>query len=209
MTTLTLNNSPIKKDFNNSEALNVVIDHLFEKEIQKENVLVNIRIDGENIPFEEGFEVGQERLSTFSNINFEVQTSVELAFEALDSCNDYIDILNSKITELTGLYQAGNNEKADALFNETIDILDLFIQLFSKINSTLGRNLGEEKVDRKDIQNLEIHLLSILKALIPAKEKGDIIMLCDLLEYELIDNLTQWKIKVVPQLKALKKPQEI
>lgn len=208
MTTLTLNNSPIKRDFNNSEALNVVIDHLFEKEIQKENVLVNIRIDGQTIPFEEGFDVGQEKLSAFNNIDFEVQTSVELAFEALDSCNDYIDILNSKITELTRLYQAGSNENASVLFNETIDILDLFIQLFSKINSTLGRNLGEDKVDKKDIQNLEIHLLSILKALIPAKEKGDIIMLCDLLEYELIDNLTQWKIKVVPQLKALKKPQE-
>jgi hypothetical protein len=46
--------------------------------------------------------------------------------------------------------------------------------------------------------------LSVIKALLPAKEKNDVVMLCDLLEYELIDNLTQWKIKVLPELKKLK-----
>jgi hypothetical protein len=41
--------------------------------------------------------------------------------------------------------------------------------------------------------------------LLSAKEKNDNIMLCDLLEYELIDNLTQWKIKILPELKKLKR----
>ncbi len=56
----------------------------------------------------------------------------------------------------------------------------------------------------ESIQKLEIHLLSVMKALLQAKEKNDTIMLCDLLEYELADNLTQWKIKVLPELKKLK-----
>jgi hypothetical protein len=36
-----------------------------------------------------------------------------------------------------------------------------------------------------------------------ALEKSDNIMLIDLIEYELRDSLTQWKIRVLPKLKSL------
>ncbi len=52
--------------------------------------------------------------------------------------------------------------------------------------------------------SLEVRLISTLQQLIPAKEKNDIIMLCDLLEYELVDILDEWKNKVIPELMKLK-----
>ncbi len=204
MTDLTLNNSPIKRKFKEDESLAKVIDHLFDNEMDNESVLVNLHLDNEVIPFEDGLDISKAELKEFTRINFETQTSTELAFEAVDSCNDYVDVLVDKIKELTQLYQAGEGEKANLIFGEMIDILDLYVQLFSKIHSTLKRgNIVNSEIS-EDIQKLDIHLLSVLKALIPAKEKNDIIMLCDLLEYELIDNLTQWKIKIIPNLKKLK-----
>lgn len=204
MTDLTINNSPIQKSFKDDESLASVIDHIFDKEMDSESVLVNLHIDNEIVPFEDGLDISRSELKAFTKINFETQTSTELAFDAVDSCNEYIDVLVDKIKELTQLYQAGDSQKANDIFGEMIDILDLYVQLFSKIHSTLKRNNVVTSESSEEIQKLDIHLLSVLKALIPAKEKNDIIMLCDLLEYELIDNLTQWKIKIIPNLKKLK-----
>ena len=204
MTQVTLNQSPLKNSISQDQSLDELVTFIFDKEVSKENILVNINLDGEIVPFEDGLRVATAKVSSFSEIDFEIKSSLELAYEALDSCNDYIDLLVRKIKFLTECYNKNEVELSNDQFTEVIDILDLYTQLFTKIHSTLKRNLADTSLISPEIQKLDIHLLSILKALIPAKEKGDLIMLCDLLEYELIDNLTQWKIKIVPALKKLK-----
>lgn len=204
MTDLTLNRNPLKRNFSQVQSLSEVVDHVFDNEISAETILTNIVVDGHRIPFEEGLEICKQSLNNFKEVEFETQSSLELAFEAVDSCNDYIDLLVDKIHEMNTLYQKGESQEANAHFGEMIDILDLYVQLFNKIHQTIKRNMKGDPGLSEKIQKLDIHLLSVLKALIPAKEKEDIIMLCDLLEYELIDNLTQWKIQIIPSLKKLK-----
>ena len=204
MTQVTLNHGPLKTSISTDQKLGDLVSYVFDNEIPSENILTNINIDGEIIPFEEGLDFANEVVSSFNHIDFEIKTSLELSFEALDSCNDYIDLLTDKVKELSRLYSANEFDQANELFTEVIDILDLYTQLFARIHSTLKRNLPGTIKCSEDIQKLDIHLLSVLKALIPARENSDIIMLCDLLEYELVDNLTQWKIKIVPALKKLK-----
>lgn len=131
-------------------------------------------------------------------------TSLELAFESIDSCFGYVDYITSKIQQLITFYNAGEADKANAVFMEVVDLMDLYIQLITKVYRVLRTELQGQSFKDENVQKLEIHLLSVIKALLQAKEKEDIIMLCDLLEYELVDNLTQWKIKVLPELKKLK-----
>jgi len=141
---------------------------------------------------------------TLINNKIKKQTSLELAFESIDSSFGYVDYITSKIQQLIGLYNAGETDQANATFMEVVDLMDLYIQLITKVYSVLRTELEGHSFKDENVQKLEIHLLSVVKALLQAKEKEDVIMLCDLLEYELIDNLTQWKIKVLPELKKLK-----
>ena len=130
-------------------------------------------------------------------------SSLDLAFESIDSCFGYVDYITSQIQKLIVQYNQGELETANDSFIEVVELMDLYIQLVSRVYRVLRTDL---KVSFKDenLQKLEIHLLSVMRALLQAKEKNDVIMLCDLLEYELVDNLTQWKIKVLPELKKLK-----
>ncbi len=48
-----------------------------------------------------------------------------------------------------------------------------------------------------------IHLLFIMKGINQAQLKGDLVALEELIKYELKDNLTQWKIDLIPQVKRL------
>lgn len=129
--------------------------------------------------------------------------SLDLAFESIESCFGYVDYITAQIQKLIGNYNQGNMDLANQNFVEVIELMDLYIQLVSRVYRVLRVELTTMQKD-ESIQKLEIHLLSVMKALLQAKEKNDTIMLCDLLEYELADNLTQWKIKVLPELKKLK-----
>jgi hypothetical protein len=131
-------------------------------------------------------------------------SSLDLAFESIDSCFGYIDYITSKIHHLLTFYNAGEMDRANSTLIELVDLMDLYIQLISKIYQVLRSDLKDKNFKTDDVQELEVHLMSVLKALLQAREKNDIIMLCDLLEYELMDNLIQWKIKILPELKKLK-----
>lgn len=140
---------------------------------------------------------------TIFNKDVKTNASLELAFESIDSCFGYVDYITAQIQKLIGNYNQGHMDMANQNFVEVIELMDLYIQLVSRVYRVLRVELKSMQKD-ESIQKLEIHLLSVMKALLQAKEKNDTIMLCDLLEYELADNLTQWKIKVLPELKKLK-----
>jgi hypothetical protein len=141
---------------------------------------------------------------TTLNKDQKTSSSLALAFESIDSCFGYVDYITSQIQKLITRYNQGEIDSANQSFVEVIDLMDLYIQLVSKVYRILRTDLKGVNFKDESIQKLEIHLLSVMKALLQAKEKNDTIMLCDLLEYELADNLTQWKIRVLPELKKLK-----
>lgn len=203
MALITINNQRMAEQVNNNSTIHDVMNMILDDETNAEKVIVEVAINGRPLSVDEENESLPRTVGQYENINFTLQSSLDLAFEALESCNSYIDIVTAKIHEMIGLYQTNEHDHANACFAEVIEIMDLYVQLITKIYRTIGRTYKSLEKDQS-VKKLEIHLLSVLKALIPAKEKEDIIMLCDLLEYELVDNLTQWKIKVIPELKKLR-----
>jgi len=91
----------------------------------------------------------------------------------------------------------------ETLLLEIIGKIDAFIQLISHIHQSLSVISDERLKSGQTIKQLEIHLLSVVKAILVAQKREDQVMLIDLLDYELKDNLTQWKIVAIPQIKKL------
>lgn len=204
MTDIIVNNN--RYEFKKGEESRVVdlLDTILADTNYQDQVISKISVNGKVLNEDEENAIADSSLTKVGSIHITTQSSVELAFEALDSCNVYIENLNEQILALVAVYQEGKMAEANEMFGELVDFIDLFIQLVTRIHRTLKANLGDNYRKSKTVQNLEIHLLSVLKAILPAKERDDVIMLCDLLEYELMDNLTQWKIRAIPELKNLK-----
>lgn len=133
---------------------------------------------------------------TMSSIDFKID-NIELAVPSTEALliNDIYELLNkiiSKLDKCVHSFKSQDLEKAKVQLNTIVEALDLFILSSSYICSPAG------KLPYKELQ---IHLLSVIKAVSGAVSKEDTIMLTDLLEYELKDNLTQWKIHVLTNLK--------
>ncbi|GAB4017205.1 MAG: hypothetical protein Fur0010_17660 [Bdellovibrio sp.] len=201
MTSIELNGRKLNNSFAVNATINNVIDEIYNSMLETNHVLTECILDG--TPYEVGqpLEIFSETASTFGNIKFISKSNAELGLEAIESCPAYIDNMCEKIGHLINAYQ-GADKGANELFGDLVDTLDLYIQLMSQVFQIIKSCTPKGFQKGDDIQKLEIHLLSVLKAMLPAKEKEDIIMLTDLLEYELVDNLTQWKIKIIPSLRT-------
>ena len=81
----------------------------------------------------------------------------------------------------------------------TSDVVQ-FVELTTLLSKTI---MDRKKVSIQEIKNSHIHLLYIMKAINQAQLKKDYVALEDLIKYELKDNLTQWKIDLLPQIKKV------
>ncbi len=204
MTKVTINSQTLSEKFHKETTLSDIINFLTKHKISEEDTITNIYIDNQQAPLNEDDKIYFQALKNYRTINFEVRNKVELAFEALDSCSFILEQTITKINELIEMYRKDAFQKASTIFTEIIDYIDLFTKMINKIYQTINKKFSEKNsIKKESFQELEQDLLFTLKAILEAKEKNDIVMIPDLLEYELIENLGHWDANIISKLKAL------
>jgi len=111
-----------------------------------------------------------------------------------------IDRILSKIEKCASDFKDDDQIINDVNLSQIIEGVDTFINTVKHILADHATK--HEHYENLPIKELQIHLLSVLKAINSVFQKDDLIMLTDLLEFELKDNLTQWKILILPTLKS-------
>lgn len=96
------------------------------------------------------------------------------------------------------------NPELELYWNRKIIKLTGEISQFVELTTLLSKVImTHKKVSIKGIKDSHIHLLFIVKAMNQAQLKQDFLAMEELIKYELKDNLTQWKIDLIPQTKKL------
>jgi hypothetical protein len=198
MATVSINDQDVTKYDLPQMSINEIINEVINDVTEKQHIITAIKLDGRDLDENNG----SIKLQGHQKLEFTTQSALTISREALDACGHYIDVIIAKIHQVSGLYSKNKLSEANLRFADLMETMGLFVQLVSKLKHTIKRYCPEnyKKLGHPEI---ELHTLAILKALVPAKEKEDIIMLSDLLEYELVDNLTQWKNIRLPQLQAI------
>lgn len=89
-------------------------------------------------------------------------------------------------------------------WNRKIARLSSNISQFVELTTLLSKMIYARKnVTIESIKESHIQLLFIMKGMNQAQLKQDYIALEELIKYELKDNLTQWKIDLIPQTRKL------
>lgn len=94
-------------------------------------------------------------------------------------------------------------EVSESSLAETIDQTRKFIVFLRYTNEYMRKTLPDSLV-REEMLRIKLHLLSILRALSDHVRAGDRLAVHDLITEELRDNLTLWKINVLPLLRPLR-----
>ena len=205
MIQININNKKVVNSLNDTPSLKNMIDYIIEEKMKKDELITQVKIDDRKIDLDNENELSRV-LQKDNIINFQIKSSLDLAFDSLKDCSDYINSSIFQIKEVIELYQKNEIQQGNKQFPDIIDSIDFFVRLITKIHRAILSSQSSKNTELKShIQNLEIHLLAALKNLLPAKEKTDLTLLCDLLEYELCDNLDQWNKEILPALDRLRK----
>lgn len=131
--------------------------------------------------------------TTLQNLGDFDRVMVDTITVGQDLLNDIIQQINSIEPFLTA---------KEYFLNLKLTDLSEDITKFVELTTLLSRILSNKKnITIPGIKESHIHLLFILKGINQAQQKHDTVVLEDLIKYELKDNLTQWKIDLIPQIK--------
>jgi hypothetical protein len=87
-------------------------------------------------------------------------------------------------------------------WNQQLMTMSSDITNFVEVTTLISKILTvKKKITMPAIKQSHIHLLFVLKGINQAQQKHDSLVLEDLIKYELKDNLTQWKIDLIPHIK--------
>ena len=87
-------------------------------------------------------------------------------------------------------------------WNQQLMTMSSDITNFVEVTTLISKILtAKKKITLPAIKQSHIHLLFVLKGINQAQQKHDSLVLEDLIKYELKDNLTQWKIDLIPLIK--------
>lgn len=203
MPEITINNRTEQIDVENYRTLTELIPVIKENYINSEQSLTAISVNGINIINKNENELLNKPLDEINSINISVAQKANILLESINSFHSYIDQLFDKITLTSKFFKNGQQGLGDTVLIDITDTIHTFISLISQVHQNLIVDSDLKLKCGSTIKQLEIHLLSVIKAILYAKKKEDNVMLVDLLEHELKDNLTQWKIAAIPQIKRL------
>lgn len=122
-------------------------------------------------------------------------TKDTLAHSSITLVEEIINIISQWI-----LAHSDFSAMSDLERNRQLGILTTNISSFVEI-STLAAKYA--KMTDPELKTSHVSLLFIIKAINNAFIKSDWVALEELIKYELKDNLTQWKINLIPQIKRI------
>jgi hypothetical protein len=129
---------------------------------------------------------------TFTDIDVLLSGTVSISQELLNDILGQINAIDTFIPE------------REYFWNLQLSGLSSDISKFVEVTTLLSQVIQtRKKSSLPEIKQSHIHLLFIIKGINQAQQKQDALVLEDLIKYELKDNLTQWKIDLIPLVKRL------
>ena len=117
-----------------------------------------------------------------------------------DTLNLTLEFLSDIITNTQSISEFAHQH--EFFRNNKVSEITRHVSQFVEVTTLISKMLKTRKnVVIPGIKNSHIHLLFVIKAMNQAQLKQDFIALEELIKYELKDNLTQWKIDLIPQIK--------
>lgn len=165
-------------EMSTDDLLNFVQDNL-NKEIINEIILNGISVN---------FNFLKENVQDFSDYNtiiFKTKKNKDLIKETIAEANKYLPKLKKGVLDAATLFRKNELKKANKKFQQLIDGIEWYLNVTYKINELANKDKGIKKELLDELDNF-------LSEIIIAHKNEDIILLADLLEYEIAEFINEF-----------------
>jgi len=152
--------------------------------------IASIRVNGEEVASIEE-ETGR-RLEGIDCIEITTESPVSLVAKILAEGQGYIEGLRDFLMKVAGHFTSGS-ECADSSFAEAVQGIQWFVQMTGFIEGTLNLDFQMLSLNGRPVAEYVKSLNGILQEIVNAQEGSDQVLLADIIEYDLVPHLEEWK----------------
>jgi hypothetical protein len=171
------------------------LDFIRKEVIDPDLLTTSIAVDGKVLPMKDAKDWADIPLTSVKRIELKTSNWVNLIQNGLKSIKDYIDKLIPALSATSSLFRQNTLIEANKKLSECIDGIQWLLSLML----TVERNMYlRGSVDEQPMTESAEKLTGLLGNIYEAQKKEDLILLADLLEYELsayfvamLDDITQ------------------
>jgi len=173
-----------------SDSLATILNGLHGDLAKSGRFIASLLVNGEEVAGIE--EETSRRLEGIDSIEITTESPVCLVNNILAESRNFIEGLQNHLTQVAGHFTSGS-ECADDSFAEGIQGLQWFVQMTDFIECTLGLDFQELSLNNRPVAEYVKSLNSILQEIVNAQEGSDPVLLADILVYDLVPHLEEWK----------------
>jgi hypothetical protein len=152
--------------------------------------IASLLVNGEEVV--DSISEKSRRLDGIDSIEITTETPVRLVGKILDEGQNYIDGLRDCLMKVAGHFTSGS-ECADDSFAEAVQGLQWFVQMTDFIECTLNLDFQKLLRNGRPVAEYVNSLNGILQEIVNAQEGSDPVLLADIIEYDLVPHLEEWK----------------
>ena len=170
--------------------------------IKPGQVITTVKLNGEVYSEENPHDAVRISLSDIETLEICTMATDEIAWRFLDSGVEQVDMIIQGAQKISELFRIADESEANEEYANFLESLRLFLQMVAEVKAILNLDLTSTFKGRTVEDRVE-KLSEMMDQMLHVQEEEDWIMLADLLEYELIPILEEWK-SILPLLKEKK-----
>jgi hypothetical protein len=173
-----------------------------QKHLSREWIVVEVKVGGRRI---ESFTHADGSLLDWDEkqeVEITARKSSDILVDILTRFERYLEQMVPGVEQIVALFRAGEAEEANRNYREAIEGIRVLIELIQNIRQTGMVDEEPLSPDGKGLGDLADDLRKTLEELVAAQGEGDSERIADALEFELIEQLRNWR-NSLPELRRL------
>jgi hypothetical protein len=177
-----------------------MLQTLMDSNLAQDRTMNEVRINGE--PFEEAKLGPATALPRESIERLEVETldARQVALHFLGNAGHYLVAIVAAVERVAELYRVSDESEASEHYLATLDSLQLFMQVLQTTRDALGLDFDAMVIEGRSLEQRLSGLAGLVQELLSAQEQEDWVLLADVLQYDLCEQLQEWR-RLVPMLR--------
>jgi hypothetical protein len=202
---ITVNGAPHNMKVEPTNTLGQVYQELVQSLAQSGKVVSSVQVNGESLPGGRIWDLASSPISDIHTLELAIQEVDDMVRDTLASTDEHLENLVTEIEKTANMFRIGDELEAHQRLGTCISGLQWFLRALNTFQSFLHLDFTQMTLAQTTAEEAVQEFVPVVDDLLDAQSEGDVILMADLLEYELAPKLTQWK-GFLPELeqKALK-----
>ncbi|MDH4233240.1 MAG: hypothetical protein OEW04_14575 [Nitrospirota bacterium] len=169
-----------------------------EKFSQKE-FISKMEIDGEVVEDRKQDVILGKQLSEVDLISISTDTPVTVSLRTLNKVDDFLASISQLVEESADKFRLEDESVANQHFLQVVEALQTFVEILSKVKVLNNMDFAEITHGSSPVNKREEALLNVFASIHDVQKNRDWVGMADVLEYELVPIITDWK-EIIPVL---------